>query len=105
MPDKKVALNITSAVAIGGKIIVPGSAEAQGVLVDEALAKNLLQRGRAELSTAEERDVPSEEELDAALAGMSDADIRAAAKEDGIKEHASAAIDDLKAALKAAYLG
>ena len=52
MPDKKIALNITSAVAIDGKIITPSSDEAKGVMVDESLAKNLLQRGRAELATA-----------------------------------------------------
>ncbi len=56
MAEKKIALNITSAVAIGGRIIVPSSDEATGVLVDESLAKNLLERGRAELATAGDGD-------------------------------------------------
>lgn len=61
MADKKIALNITSAVAIGGKIIVPSSDEAKGIMVDEPLAKNLLERGRAELATAEGDDATADQ--------------------------------------------
>lgn len=56
MADKKIALNITSAVVIGGNIIVPSSDEAKGIGVDEALAKNLLERGCAELASADGTD-------------------------------------------------
>jgi len=51
MADKKIHLKISSAVAIGGKIIVPGKGKKSEVTVDEPLAKNLLSRGRAELLT------------------------------------------------------
>ena len=43
---KTYSLKISSAVVIGGKIVRPG----QTVEASEALAKNLLQRGKAELS-------------------------------------------------------
>ena len=49
---KKIAVNITAAVSIGGKIIAPSSPEAKGLELDEPLAKNLLHRGRAVLATA-----------------------------------------------------
>ena len=52
MADKNIALKITSAVAIGGKIITPGKT----IEVDEAVAKNLMQRGKAELSTVKADD-------------------------------------------------
>lgn len=45
----KVKLMITSAVVIGGLIRGPGTS----IEVDDALAKNLLNRGKAELDTRE----------------------------------------------------
>lgn len=48
MADKQIKLKITSAIVIGGEIIVAGKT----VTVAEALAKNLMARGRAELLTA-----------------------------------------------------
>lgn len=48
MADKQIKLKITSAIVIGGKIIVAGKT----VIVAEALAKNLMARSRAELLTA-----------------------------------------------------
>lgn len=48
MADKQIKIKITSAVAIDGKIKVPGTL----VNVPEDVAKNLLNRGRAELATA-----------------------------------------------------
>ncbi|KPU84846.1 hypothetical protein JI58_01315 [Marinosulfonomonas sp. PRT-SC04] len=48
MADKQIKLKITSAIVIGGEIIVAGTT----VTVAEALAKNLMHRGRAELLTA-----------------------------------------------------
>lgn len=50
---KQIKVKITSAVSIDGKIIAPGRI----LDVDEPLAKNLLQRGRAELATAAGDDV------------------------------------------------
>lgn len=44
---KDVALKITVAVVIDGKIVRPG----ETINVDDRLARNLLQRGRAVLST------------------------------------------------------
>jgi len=47
---KKIELRLTSAVAIGGKIILPGSGKSKAdCTVSETLAKNLLHRGKAEL--------------------------------------------------------
>jgi hypothetical protein len=47
---KKIELRLTSAVAIGGKIILPGSGKSKAdCTVTETLAKNLLHRGKAEL--------------------------------------------------------
>lgn len=48
---KKIELRLTSAVAIGGKIILPGKPDAKkpDCVVSETLAKNLLHRGKAEL--------------------------------------------------------
>ena len=47
---KKIELRLTSAVAIGGKIILPGSGKSKAdCTVNETLAKNLLHRGKAEL--------------------------------------------------------
>lgn len=48
MAEKQVKLKITSAIAIDGEIVTSGTV----VTVAEGLAKNLLQRGRAELATA-----------------------------------------------------
>lgn len=48
MAEKKVELKITSAIVIGGEIKPKDSV----VTVPEGLAKNLMARGRAELSTA-----------------------------------------------------
>lgn len=53
MADTQVKIKITSAVSIGGKIIRPGTS----ISVAEELAKNLLQRGRAELVTGESNDL------------------------------------------------
>ncbi len=53
MANKKIALNITSTVAIGGEIITPSSRKAKKLMVDEELAKNLLERGKAELATVD----------------------------------------------------
>ena len=50
---KQIKVKVTSAVAIDDKIITPGKT----LDVDEPLAKNLLQRGRAELATAPGDDV------------------------------------------------
>lgn len=44
---KQIKLKVTSAISIDGKIIPAG----KSLTVDEPLAKNLLQRGKAELST------------------------------------------------------
>lgn len=81
MADKKVALNITSAVAIGGKIIVPSSPDAKGILVEETLAKNLLHRGRAELATDNETD---DDDDDKPLADMNVAELKTIANGLGI---------------------
>jgi hypothetical protein len=105
MADKKIALNITSAVAIGGKIITPASDAAKGLMVDEGLAKNLLQRGRAELATEEVSDKPTEDQIDATLAEMSAEQLRAEAKKRGIKDHAKKDVEALKAAIKAGAPG
>jgi hypothetical protein len=51
MADKQVKIKITSAVSIGGEIKRPGTV----VTVAEDLAKNLLNRGRAELATGEDK--------------------------------------------------
>lgn len=47
MADKQVKIKITSAVGIRGEIKKPGTV----ITVAEDIAKNLLQRGRAELAT------------------------------------------------------
>jgi hypothetical protein len=47
---KKIELRLTSAVAIGGEIVLPGSGKSKAdCTVSETLAKNLLHRGKAEL--------------------------------------------------------
>lgn len=46
MAEKKVKIKITSAIAVEGQIIKPD----QEITVSEAVAKNLLNRGRAELA-------------------------------------------------------
>jgi len=54
MAENKVTIDITSAVAIGGKIMRPGTDEATGLSVGEGLATNLFDRGKAVLSTADD---------------------------------------------------
>jgi Rho termination factor, N-terminal domain. len=49
MANKQATIKITSAIGIDGKIKKPGTI----ITVDEDVAKNLLQRGRAVLDTAE----------------------------------------------------
>lgn len=101
MADKQVKLKITSAIAIGGKIQRPGAV----VSVAEDVAKNLLHRGRAELATAQVSDKPSESEIDAELAEMSEEILRAEAEKRKIKGHAKMDVDALKAAIKSDVLG
>lgn len=50
-----VDIKITSAVAIGGKVVKPGRGKASEVTVPKGLAQNLLQRGKAELLTADNK--------------------------------------------------
>ncbi|WP_298938131.1 Rho termination factor N-terminal domain-containing protein [uncultured Ruegeria sp.] len=70
---KQIKIKITSAVSIGGKIITPGKT----LDLDEPLAKNLLQRGKAELSTVNVDDKQ--------LGKMTVAELKAEAKELGIE--------------------
>ena len=77
---KQVEVKITSAVSIGGKIIIPGKT----LDLDEPLAKNLLHRGKAELATADESDADGEGG-DKPLGKMTVAELKAEAKELGIE--------------------
>lgn len=77
---KQIEVKITSAVSIGGKIIPPGKT----LDVDEPLAKNLFQRGRAELASADGSDADSEEG-NRPLGKMTVAELKAEAKERGIE--------------------
>ena len=49
MADKNVKIKITSAIAVSGDIVKPGKV----IEAPESVAKNLLERGRAELVTKE----------------------------------------------------
>ncbi len=52
--SKMAELKITSAVVIAGKIVRPDQGNESIVTVDERVAKNLLDRGKAELTTADD---------------------------------------------------
>jgi hypothetical protein len=54
MSAKKTSILITSAVVIEGKIIPPKQGNKSVVTVDEAVAKNLMNRGKAELHTSDD---------------------------------------------------
>jgi hypothetical protein len=49
MADKKVQITITAAIVVGGSIVRPGTS----IEVDEVLAKNLLHRDRATLTSVD----------------------------------------------------
>lgn len=54
MSAKKTSIVITSAVVIEGKIIRPDQGKKSIVTIDDAAAKNLLSRGKAELLTSDD---------------------------------------------------
>ena len=61
MAEKKIRLMLTSAIALAGAIKIPGDI----LELDESLAKNLLDRGRATLDT-DARVAPEKDEGDTA---------------------------------------
>jgi len=74
---KQIEIKLTSAVVIDGDIVTPG----KKVTVDEATAKNLMQRGKAELSTVKADDDGGEKPL----GKMTVEELKAEAKELGIE--------------------
>jgi len=77
---KQIEIKITAAVVIDGGIVTPGNK----VTVDEATAKNLMQRGKAELSTVKADDDGSDGG-DKPLGKMTVEELKAEAKDIGIE--------------------
>lgn len=83
MAEKLVKIKITSAIAIAGKIVTAG----KRVEVAESMAKNLMERGRAELATADKK--------------QSVDDLKAQAADLGIEGYANMKKAELIAAIEA----
>jgi len=77
---KQIEIKLTSAVVIDGVIASPG----KRVTVEEAIAKNLMQRGKAELSTVTGDDEDAEGG-DKPFGKMNMAELKDLAKELGIE--------------------
>lgn len=89
---KTVTLKLASAIAIDGEVITRGSL----VEVDENLAINLLNRGKAELATAEDG---AEDEAD--LSKMNKAQLLAHAAEHGVEADDGMTKAEIQAAIEA----
>lgn len=90
---KTVTLKLASAIAIDGDVVKRGSL----VEVDEALAINLLNRGKAELATAED----GADDDDADLSKMKKPQLLDLAVGLGIEDAADMKVEELRAAIEA----
>lgn len=95
--SKMVWVKIVSAVVIGGAIVAPGKGKDSCREVDEAFAKSLMNRGKADLATEEDM---QDDDQPKALEEMTVPELKTRAKELEIEGADSLKKADLIAAIK-----